>query len=200
MQRTISRISWRMVIALLVALALLTSCGVTKKTKSKETIDYKANTAEKSDSNSVSIIDTTSEISEQETNEDDVSVYFYNDTIQPDNVIPVIIKKEGSTITIIPGNQKIKSVKAAVKVTSTNTEKQNRKTEIGKSNSNEKTTTVQVKQTKSGSEKSKWNFNWWIVVIVLAFFVGVAIFLGWRPWDFITTFFKPKNKPQSNNG
>lgn len=197
MQRTINRVSWRMIIALLVALALLTSCGVTKKSKSKENIDYKANTAEKSDSNSVWIVDTTSEKTEQETNEDDVSVYFYNDTIQPDNVIPVIIKKEGSIITITPGNQKIKSVKAAVKVTSTNTEKQNRKTEIVKSNTSEKTTYVAIAVNKSESNKSKFNSSGLIIVlVVLAFFVGVAIFLGWRPWDLGSLF---KKKKDANN-
>jgi hypothetical protein len=191
MQRTIDKTPWWFVLLLsFTAVALLASCGVTKKSKSKENIDYKANTAEKSDSNSVLIIDTTSEISEQETNEDDLSVYFYDDTTQPENVIPIIIKKEGSIITITPGNQKIKSVKAAVKVTSTNTEKQNRKTEIGKSNSNEKTTTVQVKQTKSGSEKSKWNLSWWWIVVLIGF-TALYIYLGGR-FEFITTWFKKK--------
>lgn len=192
MQRTIDKTPWWFVSALLIASAIcLCSCGVTKKSKSKETIDYKANTAEKSDSNSVSIVDTTSEITEQETNEDDVSVYFYDDTTQPENIIPVVIKKEGSTITITPGNQKIKSVKAAVKVTSTNTEKENRKTINEKSNSNEKTTTVQVKQTKSESEKSKWNLSWWWIVVLIGF-TALYIYLGGR-FEFITTWFKKKN-------
>lgn len=199
MQRTINRVSWRMIIALLVALALLTSCGVTKKHKSKETIDYKANTAEKSDSNSVWVVDTTSEKTEQETNDDDVSVYFYDDTTQPENVIPIIIKKEGSIITITPGNQKIKSVKAKEKTTLIHTEKENRKTEIAKSNSNEKTTSVAIAVNKSESNKSKFNSSGLIIVlVVLAFFVGVAIFLGWRPWDLVSLF--KKKQKQSTNG
>lgn len=199
MQRTIDKTPWWFVLLLsFTVVALLASCGVTKKSRSKEFSKTEITTSEKLDSSSQNSFDSSNNYTEEKSAEDFFQLEF--DTTKPATDTPrttvvefEFTSKAGEKVkgtAAVTSNQPLKSLKTKQLSTSSNTESNTKKSNEQKFNTSEKSKSVAASVNKSESDKSKWNLSWWWIVVLAAFW-ALYYFFGGR-FEFITSWFKKK--------
>lgn len=174
------------VAAFLILALIATSCRTVNKHRSKTETTYDSTSSLKKDSSFSASIDTVSEKSSLESNENGAEIYF-NDSDTCTDVEPVKIEQKNGVTTIDPGKRKIKSIKTTaknVKVVSDSSGKKEKSS--GNVSTNQNTTVSKTTKTIEVAKKSS-SFNWWWLLLLAP--VVLYVYKGGR-FEFVADFFK----------